>query len=149
MTPRDRGTVTRTPSSSTTTVSTDAPAGPIDHELVLAGVSAGISVQDASGRLLYVNEVAARMAGFDSPELMMRASAGELVAQFSLIDEAGQPCRDVHIRRPMKRHDDRVAVHSERRTEPRPTRCAQRVEERVNHDIPYEGDFVLGLPFRP
>ena len=38
-----------------------------DLAVVLAGVSAGISVQDASGRLIYVNDVAARMAGFASP----------------------------------------------------------------------------------
>jgi PAS domain S-box-containing protein len=75
-------------------VSTEArtpPSTAVDLELVLAGVSAGISVQDETGRLIYVNEVAARMAGFASPDLMLNASPGAFVAQFSLIDEAGNP----------------------------------------------------------
>ena len=70
---------------------TALPADALDLEIVLSGVSAGISVQDPSGRLLFVNEVAARMAGFDSPEQMLAATPGALVAQFSLIDEAGEP----------------------------------------------------------
>jgi len=84
---------------------TDAPSGdvagvaglatvaepPIDLGLVLAGVSAGISVQDATGRLLYVNDVAAEMSGFASPEQMLAATPSERLGRFELLDEAGLP----------------------------------------------------------
>ncbi|HET9614630.1 MAG TPA: PAS domain-containing protein [Candidatus Limnocylindrales bacterium] len=66
-------------------------AAPVDLALVLSGVSAGISVQDRSGRLLFANALAARMAGFDSPEELVAAPPGELVARFSLLDETGAP----------------------------------------------------------
>ncbi len=67
------------------------PAPPIDLEVVLAGVTAGISVQDASGRLIYVNALAARMAGFDSPGAMLAASPEDLIARLALVDENGRP----------------------------------------------------------
>src|SRR5690242_17733193 len=60
-------------------VAFDAPANgrgpasgsPVDLGTVLAGVSAGITVQDSSGRLLYANQVAARMSGFETPEELL------------------------------------------------------------------------------
>src|SRR6478672_5653985 len=61
-----------------------------DLVAVLAGVSAGVSVQDASGRLIYVNDDAARMAGFDSPAAMLSATP-EALGRFSLIGEDGRP----------------------------------------------------------
>jgi PAS domain S-box-containing protein len=62
-----------------------------DLAAVLAGVSAGISVQDLSGRLIYVNELAAEMAGFESPEVMLAASPTDLLSRFAMIDEDGNP----------------------------------------------------------
>ena len=64
---------------------------PIDLATVLAGVSAGISVQDESGRLLYVNDVAARLSGFGSPAEMIDANPADRVGRFELLDEAGLP----------------------------------------------------------
>ncbi|HEY7968502.1 MAG TPA: hypothetical protein VID95_00825, partial [Candidatus Limnocylindrales bacterium] len=61
-----------------------------DLASVLAGISAGVSVQDASGRLIYVNDDAARMAGFESPAAMLSATPDAL-ARFSLIGEDGRP----------------------------------------------------------
>ncbi len=63
----------------------------IDLEVVLAGVTAGISVQDATGRLVYVNALAAQMAGFESPEAMLAASPEDLLSRFTLIGEDGEP----------------------------------------------------------
>ena len=63
----------------------------VDLAVVLAGVSAGISVQDPSGQLLYVNEVAARMAGFESPVDMLGTPPADMVRNFSVIDESGRP----------------------------------------------------------
>jgi PAS domain S-box-containing protein len=74
--------------SGTSTAEAAPPA--VDLAVVLAGVAAGISVQDEAGRLIYVNDLAARMAGFDSPEAMLGTSPGELVGRFELIDEDGR-----------------------------------------------------------
>ena len=62
---------------------------PIDLAVVLGGVSAGITVQDAAGRILYANDVAAEMSGFDSAAEMIEASPSVLVDRFQLVDEAG------------------------------------------------------------
>jgi PAS domain S-box-containing protein len=64
---------------------------PADLRTVLEAISAGVTVQDASGRLIFVNEDAARLGGFSSPEEMRSASPGDLVARFRLIDEDGRP----------------------------------------------------------
>jgi PAS domain S-box-containing protein len=64
---------------------------PDQLDVVLASISAGISVQDASGRLVYVNALAAAMAGFESPDLMLAATPAEILSRFSLISEDGQP----------------------------------------------------------
>ncbi|HET7703922.1 MAG TPA: GAF domain-containing protein [Candidatus Limnocylindrales bacterium] len=64
---------------------------PADLRAVLEGIAAGVTVQDESGRLLFVNEDAAALAGFASPAAMLRASPGEIVSRFELIDEGGRP----------------------------------------------------------
>ncbi|HEV7811273.1 MAG TPA: PAS domain-containing protein, partial [Candidatus Limnocylindrales bacterium] len=64
-------------------------AAAIDLSVVLAGVTAGITVQDDSGRLIYANPLAATMAGFRDPDELLAASPGELVARFQLVDERG------------------------------------------------------------
>ena len=63
---------------------------PADFQAVLAGISAGVTVQDDRGRLVYVNADAARMAGFASPGDML-AAAPVLFERFEMIDEEGQP----------------------------------------------------------
>ncbi|MEO5941731.1 MAG: GAF domain-containing protein [Candidatus Limnocylindrales bacterium] len=64
---------------------------PADLEAILEGIAAGVTVQDAIGRLLFVNAEAARLGGFDSPDEMLAATPGELVERFQLVDEAGEP----------------------------------------------------------
>jgi signal transduction histidine kinase len=63
----------------------------IDFGTILGGVSAGIIVQDATGRLLYANDEAATFAGFGSVPEMLALSADELVARFDLVAEDGNP----------------------------------------------------------
>jgi PAS domain S-box-containing protein len=63
----------------------------LDLAIVLGGVSAGITVQDASGQVLYANDVAAELSGFPSAAEMLEATPEELVDRFLLIDEAGEP----------------------------------------------------------
>ncbi len=59
--------------------------------IILRGVADGITVQDPSGRLIYVNDAAARLSGYPSAQVMLEAPAGELVQEFDLLDEAGNP----------------------------------------------------------
>ncbi|HYH27847.1 MAG TPA: SpoIIE family protein phosphatase [Actinomycetota bacterium] len=54
-------------------------------------IQEGVTVQDPSGSLLYVNESAARAMGFGSSEEMMAAPLEDLMAGFRLFDEQGQP----------------------------------------------------------
>jgi PAS domain S-box-containing protein len=64
---------------------------PADLRTILEGIAAGITVQDERGRLLFVNEEAARLAGFGSPLEMLDATPDELVDRFAMIDEEGRP----------------------------------------------------------
>src|SRR4051812_27082299 len=58
---------------------------------ILSSVSEGITVQDATGHLLFANDAAARLTGVATGEEMLRASAGDLVNQFELVDVDGSP----------------------------------------------------------
>jgi signal transduction histidine kinase len=60
-------------------------------DLVLRGSSEGVTVQDRSGRLLYVNDAAARMSGFEDARAMLSTPPDEIVARFELLDEHGAP----------------------------------------------------------
>ncbi len=66
-------------------------SAPIDLATVLGGVSAGITVQDADGRLIYANDGAARFAGFETPAALVAATRGRFVRPYDLLDEAGEP----------------------------------------------------------
>ncbi len=57
--------------------------------IVLGAIPDGIIVQDAGGRFLYVNETAARGAGFDTATEMIHASEGDLLRRYRMWDEAG------------------------------------------------------------
>jgi PAS domain S-box-containing protein len=61
------------------------------YDLVLRGIADGVTVQDASGRLIYCNDAAARACGFDSPEAFLAATPEQILAKFHILDEAGQP----------------------------------------------------------
>ena len=64
---------------------------PADLRTVLEGIAAGVTVQDDQGRLLFVNEGAARLSGFGSPAEMLGATRDELIDRFELVDEEGNP----------------------------------------------------------
>lgn len=55
---------------------------------VLGGIAEGVTVQDATGRVVYANAVAARMTGYPSPEAML-ADAAHIVDHFQMLDEHG------------------------------------------------------------
>jgi PAS domain S-box-containing protein len=59
--------------------------------IVLEGVSDGISMQDASGRVVYANGQAARSCGYASPAEMLAAPPSDLVERFALFDKDDSP----------------------------------------------------------
>ncbi|HEY0443234.1 MAG TPA: PAS domain S-box protein [Candidatus Limnocylindrales bacterium] len=58
---------------------------------VLESVADGITVQDATGRVVYANQAAAAILGFGNPADVIAASPSEIVGRFELFDEAGEP----------------------------------------------------------
>jgi PAS domain S-box-containing protein len=70
-------------------------------DAILASVAEGIAVEDTSGRLLYANAAAARLAGFPTVEAMLRATAEDYRTTFRITDESGAPLslRDLPDRR--------------------------------------------------
>jgi PAS domain S-box-containing protein len=58
---------------------------------ILQGVADGITVQDASGALIYANDAAARISGYASGEEMARASVVDWQGKFVIMDERGDP----------------------------------------------------------
>ncbi|MHB8648477.1 MAG: PAS domain S-box protein, partial [Thermomicrobiales bacterium] len=58
---------------------------------ILQGVTDGITVQEASGKVIYANDAAARYSGYASAEAMLAATPDEARAKFDIMDEAGEP----------------------------------------------------------
>jgi serine phosphatase RsbU (regulator of sigma subunit) len=60
-------------------------------EIITRGSAHGITIQDASGHLIYANDAAARMCDFGSGDEMRRAPAEAIVERFEILDEDGLP----------------------------------------------------------
>ncbi len=60
-------------------------------EIILRDVADGITAQDATGRLIYANDAAARLNGYPSAEAMLAAPVAEMIKKFEITDEHGQP----------------------------------------------------------
>jgi PAS domain S-box-containing protein len=60
-------------------------------EIILRGVADGITVQDTHGRLIYANEMAARLTGCGSVEELLATPPAELLARFEMFTEEGEP----------------------------------------------------------
>lgn len=60
-------------------------------DVVLRGVSEGVSVHDGNGRLLYVNDSAARFCGFTSAAEMLATPPAKIIEAFEMVDERGAP----------------------------------------------------------
>jgi len=59
-------------------------------EVILASITDGISVQDVSGKLVYVNSTAAKLTGFESISEMLTANSEQLFTKFKIFDEQGK-----------------------------------------------------------
>ncbi len=60
-------------------------------DVILGSVSEGITAQDATGRLVFANDEAARMSGFSSGAEMLAAGTRAVADRFEVRDEAGGP----------------------------------------------------------
>jgi PAS domain S-box-containing protein len=60
-------------------------------ELLVNRLADGITVQDATGRLVYANEVGARMSGYPTLEAMLAAPVGDYVRNYDVTDADGNP----------------------------------------------------------
>ncbi len=67
------------------------PAGSDAFALILAEIADGVSVQDATGRLVYANDAAAQVIGYPTVDAMLAAEGSDLADRFAMMDEAGHP----------------------------------------------------------
>ncbi|HBY78039.1 MAG TPA: hypothetical protein DEG47_13790, partial [Cyanobacteria bacterium UBA11148] len=60
-------------------------------EVILEGTADGINVLDPTGRLIYVNEAAAKAAGYASAQVMLQEfDSNKVFDQFEIVDESGE-----------------------------------------------------------
>jgi PAS domain S-box-containing protein len=59
--------------------------------IILRDVADGITVQDATGKLIYANFEAARALGYATSEALLAAPLREIMQDFEMFDEDGQP----------------------------------------------------------
>jgi PAS domain S-box-containing protein len=59
-------------------------------EIILHGITDGITVQEPSGKLIYANDAAARVIGFKTPEELIATPVSQVLQKFQVLDEAGQ-----------------------------------------------------------
>lgn len=60
-------------------------------DATLGSLADGVTVQDATGRLVYANVVAARTLGFETPEELLEANVADVLAGFDILGEDGSP----------------------------------------------------------
>jgi PAS domain S-box-containing protein len=59
--------------------------------VILGSIAEGILVQDATGQIVFANEIGARMCGFDSVDGFLRSPISEVLRRFELHDESLRP----------------------------------------------------------
>ncbi|MBL7546188.1 MAG: response regulator [Bdellovibrionaceae bacterium] len=59
-------------------------------EIILEGITDGVSVFDREGRFIYANQVGARMCGFKSVEEMLATPTSAVMDKYIILDENGQ-----------------------------------------------------------
>ena len=69
----------------------DAEASREQLEAMLRGVADAVTAQAPDGRLLYANEAAVQLLGFESREALLTAAPADLLGAYEIFDEAGRP----------------------------------------------------------
>ena len=65
----------------------------LDLADLLRHVGDAITVQAADGSLVFANEAASELLGFESPEALVASPLGDLMARFDLLDADGHPLK--------------------------------------------------------
>jgi PAS domain S-box-containing protein len=60
-------------------------------EAILSGVADAVTAQASDGRLLFANQAAVDLLGFESSEALLLAPLGEILGRFDVLDEDGAP----------------------------------------------------------
>jgi PAS domain S-box-containing protein len=60
-------------------------------EAILAGLAEAVTVQEPTGRLVFVNQAAADLLGYPDPAAVVAAPVEELMAPYEMLDEEGRP----------------------------------------------------------
>jgi PAS domain S-box-containing protein len=60
-------------------------------EAILRGVADAVTAQAPDGRLLFANDAAVTMLGFDSPAALLEAPVATIMSRFEMLDEQGRP----------------------------------------------------------
>ena len=81
-------------------------------QAILGGVADAVTAQDASGRLVYANDAAARQLGLGSAGELLGADAARIAAAYELLDEDGAPfpVDDLPGRRALRGEDPAPAL---------------------------------------
>jgi two-component system, sporulation sensor kinase A len=58
---------------------------------IMHAIADGITVQNASGQLVFVNQAAATLMGFKTPDEVLKLGGQAIAATFKIFDEQGQP----------------------------------------------------------
>lgn len=60
-------------------------------QIITSSSADGITIQDSNGRLIYANDAAARMSGFESGQEFQEAQVEQILQQYEILDENGLP----------------------------------------------------------
>jgi PAS domain S-box-containing protein len=60
-------------------------------EAILRGVADAVTAQAPDGRLLFANQAAVELLGYESSEALLSAPTAEILARFDILDESGRP----------------------------------------------------------
>ncbi|MGH2715389.1 MAG: SpoIIE family protein phosphatase [Thermoleophilaceae bacterium] len=60
-------------------------------EAILRGVADAVTAQAPDGRLLFANDAAVELLGYESSEALLSAPIAEIMDRFDVLDEAGRP----------------------------------------------------------
>jgi PAS domain S-box-containing protein len=60
-------------------------------EAILSGVADAVTAQARDGRLLFANQAAVELLGFESSEALLLAPLTEILGRFDILDEEGEP----------------------------------------------------------
>jgi PAS domain S-box-containing protein len=64
---------------------------PMQLEAILDGAADGVIARDPAGQLVYANDAAAHLCGYETIEAMQGASTDELLSRFAILDDDGRP----------------------------------------------------------